>query len=104
LVTTSGQDLTLNLGGTDLAVTQVKLSATYQASPKRLLNGLLAGFVTDAAAMRAVLPRDAGVGIGGMPLSNFVRSVDKDNAASPSGQPGFFIYFNFVANPVQLAE
>jgi hypothetical protein len=103
-VTTSGQDLTLNLGGTEMAVTQVKLSATYQASPKQLLNGLLAGFVTDAAAMRAVLPRDAGVTLGGMPLANFVRSVDKDTAASPSGQSGFFIYFNFVATPVQLAE
>jgi hypothetical protein len=50
------------------------------------------------------LPREAGATIGGMPLANFVRSVDKDTAESPNGQPGFFIYFNFVANPVQLAE
>lgn len=103
-ITTSGQNLTLSLGGTELAVTQVKLSATYQANPKQLLNGLLMGFVTDAAAMRAVLPRQAGTGLAGMPLSSFVRSTDKDNGAGPNGQSGFFIYLNFVANPVQLAE
>jgi hypothetical protein len=103
-ITTSGQNLTLSLGGTDLAVTQVEVSATYQAEPKQLLNGLLAGFVTDAAAMRAILPPELGTLTAGRPFSDFVRSADKDNDESPTGAPGFFIYFNFVATPVELAE
>ncbi len=103
-VTMSGQDLMLTLGGAALSVTQVKVSATYQAEPKQLTQGLLTGFVSDDAASRAILPRELGAPAGGMPIGNFVRSADKDTALSPSGQPGFFIYFNFVAKPVELSQ
>lgn len=103
-VTTAGQNLNLSLAGTELAVSTVTVSATYQASPKQLLNGLLTGFVTTAAAMRAILPREVGPPAAGMPIGNFVRSADKDDARSPTGEPGFFIYFNFVAKPVEFVE
>jgi hypothetical protein len=103
-VTASAQNLRLNLGGTELAVSHVSVSATYQPSPKQLVTGVLSGFVTNAAAMSAVLPREAGALAAGMPLGNFVRSADRDDAESPTGQPGFFIYLNFAAKAVEFVE
>jgi hypothetical protein len=103
-VTSTAADLTLLMGGTKVPVVAVKIGATYQANPKQLLNGLLYGFVTDAAAMKATLPAEAGAAASGMPLSNFIRSQDKDTADSPNGMAGFWIYFNFVAKPVDFPQ
>ena len=103
-VTGSGVDLTMNFGGTPLDITAVQVSATYQATPQQLLNGLLFGYVTDAVAMRAILPSDVGPPAAGTPLANYIRATDKDSAESPNGQSGFWIYFNFVARPVGYLE
>lgn len=102
--TTMGSDLTMNFGGTPLEITDVQVSATYQATPQQLIGGLFFGYVTDAVAMRAILPSDGGLPTAGTPLSNYIRAIDKDNDESPNGQPGFWIYFNFVAKPVAYTE
>jgi hypothetical protein len=91
----------MSLGGTMLAVTAVQISATYVANPKQLRSGLLYGFVTDAVAMKAILPPEVGPPAAGTPLANYIHAQDKDTSTSPNGQSGFWIYFNFVAQPVE---
>jgi hypothetical protein len=101
-VTTHAADMTIDLGGIQIQVTAARVGATYQMQPRpALIQGLIAGFVTNAAAMAAVVPADAGPPVGGSSLSTFVRQRDRDQAASPNMQDGFWMYLNFVAEPVQ---
>ena len=95
-----GNDLTMDLGGIKIDVTAARVSATYQAQPAGLVKGLLAGFVTRAAAEAAKLPNDAGPMVGGDSLSMYIRMRDYDQSASPNGQDGFWMYLNFVAKPI----
>lgn len=95
-----GNDLTMDLGGIKIDVTAARVSATYQAQPAGLVKGLLAGFVTRAAAEQATLPEDAGSTVGGDSLSMYIRMRDYDQSASPNGQDGFWMYLNFVAKPI----
>lgn len=101
-VTTNAADMTIDLGGIKIQVTAARVGATYQTQPgPGLTQGLIAGFVTNAAAMAAVVPAEAGPPVGGSSLSTFVRQRDHDLAASPTMQDGFWMYLNFVAEPVQ---
>ena len=95
-----GNDLTMDLGGIKINVTAARVSATYQAQPAGLVKGLLAGFVTRAAAEQATLPNDAGPTVGGDSLAMYIRMRDYDESASPNGQDGFWMYLNFVAKPI----
>jgi hypothetical protein len=98
-VSTNGNDLTMDLGGIKIKVTAARVGASYQAQPQGLVKGLLAGFVTRAAAMEAVLPADAGPMVAGDTLATYIRQRDYDQSASPNGQDGFWMYLNFVAKP-----
>ena len=95
---TGGNDFAMDLGGIKVQVTAGRVSATYQQAG--LVRGLLAGFVTRAAAMQATLPSDAGPGVAGDSLSTYIRARDYDQNASPNGQDGFWMYLNFVAKPI----
>jgi hypothetical protein len=95
-----GNDLTMDLGGIKINVTAARVSATYQAQPPGLVKGLLAGFVTRAAAEQATLPSGAGPMVGGDSLDMYIRMRDYDQSASPNGQDGFWMYLNFVAKPI----
>jgi hypothetical protein len=101
-VATNAADMTIDLGGIEIQVIAARVGATYQMQPRPgLVQGLIAGFVTNAAAMAAVVPTSAGPPVGGSSLSTFVRQRDHDLAASPTMQDGFWMYLNFVAEPVQ---
>jgi hypothetical protein len=99
-LSTEGNDLTMDLGGIKIDVTAARVSATYQAQPAGLVKGLLAGFVTRAAAEQATLPSVAGAMVGGDTLDMYIRMRDYDQSASPNGQDGFWMYLNFVAKPI----
>jgi len=96
---TGGNDFMMDLGGIKVQVTAGRVSATYQQAG--LVRGLLAGFVTRAAAMAATLPSDAGPGVAGDSLSTYIRMRDYDQMSSPNGQDGFWMYLNFVAKPIE---
>lgn len=102
-VTSQAMDLVFNVGGIDVAMTGARIAASYSGGrpPNQLINGLIAGFVTETNAMQAVLPSDVGAPLAGMPLANFLRSQDRDKAQSPNGEDGWWVYFNFVAKPVE---
>lgn len=99
-LSTAGNDLTMDLGGIKIDVTAARVSASYQSQPAGLVKGLLAGFVTRAAAEAATLPNDAGPMVGGDSLSMYIRMRDYDESASPNGEDGFWMYLNFVAKPI----
>jgi hypothetical protein len=102
-VTTEGQDLTINLGGINIAMTATRIAATYEGDPvTRLVDGLLAGFVTDAHAKEALLPAYLPL-IGGTPLTDYLQKTDADSSTSPTGEGGFWLYINFVATPVDYS-
>jgi hypothetical protein len=101
-VTSVGKDLVFDLGGVALPVIGAKLSATYRAQPSpALVNGLLTGFVTNTAAKNAQLPDAAGAPTAGSSFGDFVKQDDHDQASSPSREDGFWIYLNFVAEPIE---
>jgi hypothetical protein len=104
-VTSNANDIIMDLGGIKIPVAAARVAATYQMQPKAALTqGLIAGFVTNAAAMAAIVPSDAGPPVGGSSLSMFVRQRDHDQAASPMMQDGFWMYMNFVAEPVPFEQ
>lgn len=89
-------ELRVDLGGVQLDISAARVGASYAG----VLRGLLSGFVTQQAAMRAILPRDTAGLLAGTPLSRYVRQKDYDLATSPNQQDGFWLYLNFVAEPV----
>lgn len=100
--TSIGEDLVFNLGGVDVPVIGARVGATYRSAPEpALVNGLLAGFVTNTAAMQAQLPAEAGALAPGSSLNSFVKQQDHDPASSPTGEDGFWIYLNFVATRIE---
>jgi hypothetical protein len=101
-VSSIGEELVFDLGGVDVPVIGARVSATYRTQPAMaLVDGLIAGFVTNAAAMRATLPAEAGPPAAGTSLSSYVKQQDHDLASSPTGEDGFWIYMNFVAERVE---
>jgi hypothetical protein len=104
-VTSTGENLGLNLGGVDVPVVAARVGATYRASPEpALVNGLIAGFVTNTTAMQTRLPDEAGPLAAGSSLSDFVKQQDHDRAASPTDEDGFWIYMNFVAKQIVYTQ
>jgi len=96
------EELVFNLGGVDVPVIGARVSATYQSQPATaLVNGLIAGFVTNTAAMRVILPDEAGPPAAGSSLGDYVRQQDHDLVSSPTGEDGFWIYMNFVAERIE---
>ena len=82
-------------------VIAARVSASYQLQPSpALISGLIAGFVTSEAAMRAILPPEARAPLAGSALSNYVRQQDYDLSTSPTLETGFWVYLNFVGQRV----
>jgi hypothetical protein len=102
-LTSTDSNLVVNLGGMTIAFAAARVSATYRGDPpEQLVDGLIAGFVTNTAAMSAVLPPDLGPAAG-TPISDYVVKGDHDLTTSPTGEDGFWMYLNFVATPITLA-
>jgi hypothetical protein len=102
-LTSTDSNLVVNLGGMTIAFAAARVSATYRGDPpEQLVDGLIAGFVTNTAATRAVLPPDLG-SAAGTPISDYIVKADRDLSTSPTGEDGFWMYLNFVATPITLA-
>lgn len=98
---TNPVELMFNLGGIDIALTGARVAASYYGGAQpRLIHGLIAGFLTQANAMSAVLPASVGAPLAGTPLVDYLRSTERDKDQSPNGEDGWWIYFNFVASAV----
>lgn len=99
---TNEADVTINLGGVMIPLTDARVGATYVGNPAgTLTNGLLRGFITEAAANNVILPMDLAV-VGGKRLSELLAGgmgncqsfSDKD---THEGAPGWWFYLNFGA-------
>jgi len=68
----------------------VRVAGQYGGDPgTRMATGRLRGFLTDADAVRARL--------GDRDLTSILRVSDRDTL---EGEPGWWFYFGFVADPV----
>jgi hypothetical protein len=99
---TSSATLTIDLLGIPLTLNDARIGATYVGDPATgEMNGLLVGFLSEAAADSTILPDSFPIA-GGEPLS-LVLPGGTDNGASHSdmdehnGVPGWWIYLNFAA-------
>jgi hypothetical protein len=104
--------VTLNLlGGVLFPLRSFRIAATYVGVPAgTLVNGLMRGFLSEADANATILPASFPL-IGGQPLSTLFPGGDppgtgNTNCAShsdvdlgPSGERGWWMYFNFAASP-----
>lgn len=89
------------LGDILLELENARLSATYSGDPATsLVNGLIAGFVTEEQADATILPEDI-VLVGGDPLSALLKDEDKD---TNGGESGWWFYLNFTAQPVTYSD
>lgn len=102
-VTTEQRDLTIDLGGIRIAMIACSVAASYDAGGQRLVDGLIAGFVTDANAMQALLPSYLPL-LAGSPVSDFLNDDDHDLEQSPTDENGFWLYLNFEAEMVEYDE
>lgn len=105
----STQSVSLNLGGIPLFLRDARVAATYVGSPaSTLVNGLLAGFVSEADANATILPATFPL-VGGQTLasllpggpSNCAPHNDKD---VNGGVTGWWFYLNFTARRVPWNE
>ena len=91
----------VTLGSIVLHLEDAKISATYSGDPATsLVNGLIAGFVSEATADATILPEDIIV-VGGEPLSAILKDEDKDDNG---GTSGWWFYLNFTAQPVTYSD
>lgn len=98
---TSAVTFDVTLGSIVLHLEDAKISATYSGDPATsLVNGLIAGFVTEAEADSTILPEDILV-VGGEPLSAILKDEDKDDN---DGVSGWWFYLNFTAQPVSYTD
>jgi hypothetical protein len=98
-------------GGGLVTLRSVRVAATYVGSPaSSLVNGMLRGFLTEADANATILPGTLPL-FGGQALSALLPGGDPPGAGvccaafsdidlGPSGERGWWMYFNFVAQPV----
>ena len=105
---------TLSILGASVPLTlrSLRVAATYVGTPAgSLVNGLMRGFLRESDADATILPASFPL-IGGLPLSQLLPGGDppgagnnncaghSDKDTGPSGEPGWWMYFNFVAQPV----
>lgn len=106
--------VTLYLLGGDMPLTlrSFRVAATFVGTPaSSLVNGLMRGFLSEADADATILPGSFPL-LGGQPLSAILPGgdppgADNTNCAAhsdvdigPGGERGWWMYFNFVAQPV----
>lgn len=99
---TAPMTLTLTGGGIPMTLTNVQIGARYAgAAADSLQNGLLRGFISEAAANTTIIPGSFPI-VGGQPLSvlfpggagGCAPHSDKDVL---NDVPGWWMYFNFAA-------
>ena len=100
---TDREMVAIEAGGVMLELEDTQVAATYgtTGAPDSLDSGLLAGFMTEAAAMAATIPASTPV-VGGQPLSTLLLAQDKDTG--PGGESGWWFYFNFTAQMVSYTD
>jgi hypothetical protein len=97
--------LTLSLGGILVTLTDTSIAATYGGDPASgLVNGLVAGFLSEADANVTIIPAGIPV-VGGLPLSTLLPGGASNCAAHNDkdvhdGVTGWWMYLNFTATAV----
>jgi hypothetical protein len=98
---TDAHQVSLNLGTVELTLDQTQIAGTYSASGHSVSNGLMIGFISEAAADAIIIPEDIEF-VGGDPLSSLLLEDDKDTG--PGGVDGWWFYLNFTAGEVTYTE
>jgi len=93
---TGQHSVSLMLGPVALTLENAQVAGTYSTAGHMLSNGLMIGFISEAAADATILPADLPV-VGGMPLSALLDANDQDMNA---GTTGWWFYLNFRATRV----
>lgn len=98
----TSSNVTFTLAGVDITLTDAQIAAAYQGNPATgATNGLLRGFLSEAAANAIFLPDDLPI-VGGRSLGSLLRG-GTGNCASGSdkdthmGVVGWWFYLNFTA-------
>ncbi len=99
-------DAVIDIGGIPLPLIDIQLSATYvDAVPPRLVDGIFRGFLREAAADSVMLPSTVPL-VAGEPLSTLLPGSANccgggdDREIGPTGEMGWWVYFNFEADEV----
>lgn len=99
-IATHDQDVSISLVDVRVDMTHVRLSARFDPdNPTVIEDGLLAGFVERTAA--ALLPPELAL-LFAPSIQSMVLQEDLDQASSPSGADGFWLYLNFKAEVATL--
>ena len=94
--------ITFTLAGVNITLTDAQIAAAYQGNPATgATNGLLRGFLSEAAANQIFLPADLPI-VGGRSLGSLLRGgtgncmsgSDKD---TNNGVVGWWFYLNYTA-------
>jgi cysteine-rich repeat protein len=103
-------DLDIDVGGLIITLRSARVAATYVGNPAgTLVNGLIAGFLTETDADNTFIPDDIAV-VGGEPLSSVLPggagncSSNDDRDTGPGGESGWWIYLNFQATQVPWTD
>src|SRR5688572_3220113 len=99
--TTDQQQVTINLSTVTLTLDAAQIAGTYSASGHSVSNGLMIGFISEAAADAIIIPKDIDF-VGGDPLSSLLLEEDMDEG--PGGVTGWWFYLNFTAGEVTYTE
>lgn len=96
-------NVTLNLGGIPVQLTNAQISATFVGNPATsMANGLLRGFLSEADANATIIPATFPL-VGGQPLSSLLPggtgncAAFSDKDVGPGGVAGWYFYLNFPA-------
>jgi hypothetical protein len=101
--------VTVRIGGVDVTLTHARIGARYQGgNTKKLKDGLVRGFLTEASANATILPASLPV-VGGQPVSKLLaggtgscaKFSDKDTV---EGASGWWIYLQFGAQQVRWSD
>lgn len=101
---TVARNLGISTATLPLQLQAVQAAATFVGDPAtNLAPGLLRGFLSEAVANAVLLPADIPV-VGGQPLSILLpggqgNCANHDARDTFAGEPGWWFYFNFSANP-----
>jgi len=108
-----GTALFVILDRVPVVLTDTWLAATYVGTPAGdLVNGLIRGFLSETSANNTIIPADMPV-IGGKSLSfvlpggnppgvDICCAAHSDMDVGPGGVPGWYVYMNFTAEPVNI--
>jgi hypothetical protein len=100
-VSTDTREVAIDLGGIKLALRDVRVAAGLEGDPaKRLVSGLIAGFLTDDSAKQAMIPSYVPL-LAGTPLAKYLAEADRDGVAASDQKSGFWVYLNFVAESAE---